>query len=91
MQSHELRQPIEPPSRISIARGLCSVIESLPADINFERCCLEEAGKLLESDPPNITAALHELQRGHAHAFRSLHREARVEVWLVAAAVELLR
>lgn len=91
MRIHELKQPVEPPSRASIARGLCSVAANLPPDINFERCCLEDAGKLLDMDPPNVIAALDELQRGYAHAFRSLHRETRPEVWLVAAAVELLR
>ena len=91
MRIHERRQPIEPPSRAAIARGLCSVIANLPANINTERFCLEEAGRFLEADPPNIAAALYELQRGYAHAFRSLHRESRPEVWLVAAPVELLR
>ncbi len=91
MRFHELDQPIEPPSKASIARGLCSLIEKLPPYINSERFCLEEAGKFLAADPPNVSAALNELKRGYAHAFRGLHRETRPEVWLVAAAVELLR
>lgn len=91
MRIHELKQPIEPPNKVSIARGLCALVERLPPDINTERSCLEDAFMLLDAEPPNVSAALNELTRGYAHAFRGLHRETRPEVWLIAAAVELLR
>ncbi|OYQ41870.1 hypothetical protein CHU94_05760 [Rhodoferax sp. TH121] len=91
MRAHELKQPIEPPNKVSIARGLCSLVGSLPPDINTERGCLEDAFTFLNEEPPNVSAALNELTRGYAHAFRGLHRETRPEVWLIAAAVELLR
>lgn len=91
MWIHELKQPIEPPNKVSIARGLCALIENLPPDINTERSYLEDAFKLLDAEPPNVAAALDQLMRGYAHSFRGLHRETRPEVWLIAAAVELLR
>jgi len=91
MQYRELKQPIEPPPRVAIARGLCSVAARLPPDINTERGCLEEAGEFLDRDPPNVHAALASLERAYAHAFRAFHLETRPEVWLVAAPVELLR
>jgi hypothetical protein len=91
MRIHELKQHIEPPNKVSIARGLCSLVENLPPDINTERVCLEDAFTFLDAEPPNVSAALDELTRGYAHSFRGLHRETRPEVWLIAAAVELLR
>jgi hypothetical protein len=91
MRIDELKRPIEPPNEVSIDRGLCSLVESLPPDINTERGCLEDAFTFLNAEPPNVSAALNELTRGYAHAFRDLHRETRPEVWLIAAAVELLR
>jgi hypothetical protein len=91
MRLTEPKQPIEPPNRTSIAKGLCTVAALLPSDVNTERCCLEEAGQLLSEEPPNVAAALKTLEEGYAHAFRDNYRESRPEVWLVAAAVELLR
>jgi hypothetical protein len=91
MRLTELKQPIEPPHRASIARGLCSVVAHLPDDLNTERWCLQEAEQLLSEEPPNVTAALKTLEEAYAHAFRNDYRESRAEVWLVAAAVELLR
>lgn len=91
MSLYEPKQPIEPPNRTSIARGLCSIVAHLPPDINTQRWCLEEAEELLAEEPPNVAKALHTLEEGYAHAFRDLYRESRPEVWLVAAAVELLR
>jgi hypothetical protein len=91
MHIHPLYQPIEPPNRVSIVRGLCSLVENLPPGINTERSCLEKALACLDAEPPNVGAAVDELWRGYAHAFRYLHRETRPEVWLVAASVELLR
>lgn len=65
---------------------------ALPADINFERGCLEEAHKHLSQDPPNIEMARAELAEGMAHAFRDFWREdKRPEAWLVAACAHLLR
>lgn len=91
MPIHPPYHPIEPPNKVAIVRGLCSLVEKLPPDMNTQRSCLVQALACLEADPPNVKAALDELCRGYAHAFRNLHREARPEVWLVAAAVELLR
>ena len=91
MKLTELKQPIEPPNRPSIARGLCSVVAHLPSDVNTERCSLEEAEQLLAEEPPNVTGALKTLEEAYAHSFRDNYRESRPEVWLVAAAVELLR
>jgi hypothetical protein len=91
MQYRDLKQPIEPPTRQVIVRELCRLVRSLPPDINTERGSLEEAGDLLDQDPPDVPAAIAALERGCTHAFRALHRESRPEVWLVAAAVELLR
>lgn len=91
MHLAEMKQPIEPPNRVAIARGLCEVADQLPDGLNTERGCLEEANELLSEEPPNVVAALETLEEGYAHAFRGLHRETRPEVWLVAAAVELLR
>lgn len=83
--------PVEPASRTSIVRGLCSVVAHLPDDLNTERWCLEEARQLFDEEPPNVTAALKTLENGYAYAFRDVHRESRPEVWLATAAVELLR
>jgi hypothetical protein len=91
MQLQDLTKPIEPPSRPAIARQLCAIAEYIPDGLNTERGCLEEAGELLGSNSPNVAAALEVLEYGYAHAFRAVHRETRPEVWLVAAAVELLR
>lgn len=91
MRLYDPKQPIEPPNRTSIARGLCSVVAHLESDLNTERWCLQEAEQLLSEEPPNVTAALMALEEGYAHAFRDVYRESRPEVWLVAAAVELLR
>lgn len=75
MRIHELIQPIEPPNKVSIAKGLCCLVENLPPDINTERGCLENAFRFLDAEPPNVSAALDELTRGYAHSFRGLHRE----------------
>ncbi len=91
MRLYDPKQPIEPPNRTSIARGLCSVVAHLPDDLNTQRWCLQEAEQLLCEEPPNVGAALKTLEEGYAHAFRDVYRESRPEVWLVAAAVELLR
>ena len=91
MRLYDPKKPVEPPNRTSIARGLCSVVAHLPDDLNTERWCLEEAHQLLSEEPPNVAAAMKTLGEGYAHAFRDVHRESRAEVWLVAAAFELLR
>jgi hypothetical protein len=91
MRLTESKQPIEPPTRPAIVRGLCSVATHLPNGLNTERGCLEEAYELLAKEPPNVAAALKTLEEGYAHSFRDNYRETRPEVWLVAAAVELLR
>ncbi len=91
MRLTESKQPIEPPNRPAIVRGLCSVATHLPNGLNTERGCLEEAYELLAEEPPNVAAALKTLEEGYAHSFRDNYRETRPEVWLVAAAVELLR
>lgn len=91
MTLYEAKQPLDPPSPTAIVRGLCSIVGHLPADINTQRWSLEEAEAFLSQDPPNIEGALTSLDEGYAHAFRDSHRESRPEVWLVAAAVELLR
>ena len=84
-------KPIEPPSPVAIARALCGLTAHLRADINFERMCLEEAGRLLSEEPPAIDKARSELEQGLAHAFRDLWREeGRPEAWLVAACAKLL-
>ena len=51
---------------------------------------LEGHEQLLSQDPPDTAKALQALQEALNHAFRANYRESRPEVWLVAAAVELL-
>ncbi len=87
----EPKQRIEPPSKVAVVRGLCSIVASLPPDLNTQRFALEEAADFLSPDPPHLTGALRLLNEAYAHAFRDLYRESRPEVWLVAAAVALLR
>ena len=91
MSLYDPKLPLEPPNRVAIARGLCSIVAHLPLDINTQRWSLEEAEEALSKEPPDVVEALRALQEGYAHAFRDLHRESRPEVWLVAAAAELLR
>jgi hypothetical protein len=91
MSLYESRQPIEPPSKVAVVRGLCSVVASLPADLNTQRFALEEADEFLSKEPPDIASALKSLEEAYAHAFRDVYRESRPEVWLVSAAVALLR
>lgn len=75
-------QPIEPPSRVAIARGLCSVASRLPNTLNVENGCLEDAEQFLSEEPPNVIPAMKCLDEAYAHAFRGLHKETRPEVWL---------
>ena len=49
MTLHELKQPIEPPNRTAIVRGLCSVVGNLREDLNTQRWALEEAEQLCPS------------------------------------------
>ena len=51
-------QPIEPPSRVAIARGLCSVASRLPNTLNVENGCLENAEQFLSEEPPNVIPAM---------------------------------
>lgn len=91
MSLYEPKQPIEPPNRVAVVRGLCSVVTSLPPDLNTQRFALEEAEEFLSKDPPDVASALESLDEAYAHAFRDVYRESRPEVWLVSAAVALLR